>query len=85
LATVNKVRKYLCSRTPRVFLLLVELGFVHTVLSELRTRLQISGAERRLLDLLVQCARGRGLLKARGKAADGLDPRAGRRPSAEPG
>ncbi|HVE91147.1 MAG TPA: IS1182 family transposase [Actinomycetota bacterium] len=42
-------------------------GFDHTVLSEFRTRLLLGGAERRLLDLLVACARDRGLLKARGR------------------
>ena len=42
-------------------------GFDHTVLSEFRTRLLIGGAERRLLDLLLECARDRGLLKARGR------------------
>ena len=42
-------------------------GFDHTVLSECRTRLLSGGAERRRLDLLVQCARDRGLLKARGR------------------
>src|SRR5947209_3236889 len=46
---------------------LTDPGFDHTVLSEFRTRLLIGGAERRLLDLLVQCARDRGLLKARGR------------------
>jgi transposase len=46
---------------------LTDSGFDHTVLSEFRTRLLIGGAERRLLDLLVGCARDRGLLKARGR------------------
>src|SRR5215210_9093006 len=46
---------------------LTDAGFDHTVLSEFRTRLLLGGAERRLLDLLVQCARDRGLLKARGR------------------
>lgn len=46
---------------------LTDPGFDHTVLSEFRTRLLIGGAERRLLDLLVDCARGRGLLKGRGR------------------
>src|SRR6266516_1945008 len=42
---------------------LTDPGFDHTVLSEFRTRLLIGGAARRLLDLLVDCARDRGLLK----------------------
>ena len=46
---------------------LADAGFDHTVLSEFRTRLVVGGAERRLLDLLLQCARDRGLLKARGR------------------
>src|SRR5215211_2909665 len=46
---------------------LTDPGFDHTVLSEFRTRLLSGGAERRLLDLLVECARDRGLLKARGR------------------
>ena len=46
---------------------LTDAGFDHTVLSEFRTRLLVGGAERRLLDLLLQCARDRGLLKARGR------------------
>ena len=46
---------------------LTDPGFDHSVLSEFRTRLLIGGAERRLLDLLVDCARDRGLLKARGR------------------
>ena len=46
---------------------LTDAGFDHTVLSEFRTRLLIGGAERRLLDLLVCCARDRGWLKARGR------------------
>ena len=46
---------------------LTDAGFDHTVLSEFRTRLLVGGAERRLLDLLVRCARDRGLLKARGR------------------
>jgi transposase len=46
---------------------LTDPGFDHTVLSEFRTRLLIGGAERRLLDLLVDCARDRGLLKVRGR------------------
>jgi transposase len=46
---------------------LTDAGFDHTVLSEFRTRLLLGGAERRLLDLLLQCARDRGLLKARGR------------------
>jgi transposase len=46
---------------------LTDPGFDHTVLSEVRTRLLSGGAERRLLDLLVQCARDRGLLKVRGR------------------
>src|SRR2546421_8578907 len=46
---------------------LTDPGFDHTVLSEFRSRLLIGGAERRLLDLLVDCARDRGLLKVRGR------------------
>src|SRR3954466_4443110 len=46
---------------------LTDPGFDHTVLSEFRTRLLIGGAERRLLDLLVDRARDRGLLKGRGR------------------
>jgi transposase len=46
---------------------LTDAGFDHTVLSEFRTRLLIGDAERRLLDLLLRCARDRGLLKARGR------------------
>ena len=46
---------------------LTDAGFDHTVLSEFRTRLLVGGAERRLLDLLLRCARDRGLLKARGR------------------
>jgi len=46
---------------------LADPGFDHTVLSEFRTRLLMGGAERRLLDLLLRCARDRGLLKARGR------------------
>src|SRR5215212_2303641 len=46
---------------------LTDPGFDHTVLSEFRTRVLIGGAERRLLDLLVDCARDRGLLKVRGR------------------
>ena len=46
---------------------LTDAGFDHTVLSEFRTRLLLGGAERRLLDLLLRCARDRGLLKARGR------------------
>jgi len=46
---------------------LTDPGFDHSVLSEFRTRLLIGGAERRLLDLLVDCARDRGLLTVRGR------------------
>src|SRR5215218_4217628 len=46
---------------------LTDAGFDHTVLSEFRSRVLGGGAERRLLDLLVDCARDRGLLKARGR------------------
>jgi transposase len=46
---------------------LTDAGFGHTVLSEFRTRLLIGGAERRLLDLLLRCARDRGLLMVRGR------------------
>src|SRR5215210_6383632 len=46
---------------------LTDPGFDHTVLSEFRTRLLVGGAERRLLDVLLRCARERGLLQARGR------------------
>jgi transposase len=46
---------------------LTDAGFDHTVLSEFRSRLLVGGAERRLLDVLLRCARDRGLLKARGR------------------
>src|SRR5438270_7696565 len=42
---------------------LADPGFDHTVLSEFRTRLVASGAEERLLDLVLQQARARGWLK----------------------
>src|SRR5215208_6229794 len=46
---------------------LTDPGFDHTVLSEFRTRLLVGGAERRRLDVLLRCARERGLLQARGR------------------
>jgi transposase len=42
-------------------------GFDHTVLSEFRTRLVQTGAEHRLLDVLLDEAKARGWLKARGR------------------
>jgi transposase len=48
-------------------LALTDAGFDHTVLSEFRQRLVAGGAERRLLDLLLDRFRERGLLKTRGK------------------
>src|ERR671929_1487785 len=42
-------------------------GFDHTVLSEFRSRLVESGAERLLLDVLLERFRQRGLLQARGR------------------
>ncbi len=45
---------------------LTDPGFDHTVLSEFRTRLVASGAEHRLLDILLEQARTRGWLKTRG-------------------
>jgi transposase len=47
-------------------LALTAAGFDHTVLSEFRQRLVADGAERRLLDLLLERFRERGLLKSRG-------------------
>lgn len=45
---------------------LTDPGFDHTVLSEFRTRLVAGGAEQRLLDIVLEHARGRGWLKTRG-------------------
>jgi transposase len=45
---------------------LTDPGFDHTVLSEFRTRLVAGGAEQRLLDLVLEQARGRGWLTTRG-------------------
>ena len=59
-------------------------GFDHSVLCEFRARLVEGGAEERLLGRLLEACRARGLLKARGPAADRLDPRAGLHPGAEP-
>ena len=42
-------------------------GFDHTVLSEFRSRLVAGNAEQRLLDLLLECCRAGGWLKARGR------------------
>jgi len=46
---------------------LIDPGFDHTVLSEFRSRLIEGGAERLLLDTLLQRLRDRGLVKARGR------------------
>jgi transposase len=46
---------------------LTDPGFDHTVLSEFRTRLLAGGAERQLLDTLLNWARLFGVLKARGR------------------
>ena len=46
---------------------LIDPGFDHTVLSEFRSRLVEGGAERLLLDTLLQHLRDRGLVKARGR------------------
>lgn len=46
---------------------LIDPGFDHTVLSEFRTRLVEGGAERLLLDTLLQRLRDRGLVKAKGR------------------
>ena len=46
---------------------LIDPGFDHTVLSEFRSRLIEGGAERLLLDTLLQHLRDRGLVKARGR------------------
>ena len=46
---------------------LIDTGFDHTVLSEFRSRLIDGGAERLLLDTLLQHLRDRGLVKARGR------------------
>jgi transposase len=48
-------------------LALTDPGFDHTVLSEFRTRLVEGGAERLLLDALLERLRERGLVKARGR------------------
>jgi transposase len=45
---------------------LTDPGFDHTVLSEFRTRLVAGRAEQRVLDLVLEQARGRGWLKTRG-------------------
>jgi transposase len=52
------------------YLLSLELedrGFHYSVLSEFRTRLIEGGVERMLFDTLLECLKGQGLLKARGK------------------
>ena len=46
---------------------LIDPGFDHTVLSEFRSRLIKGGAERQLLDTLLQRLRDRGLVKAKGR------------------
>src|ERR1700740_810695 len=46
---------------------LIDPGFDHTVLSEFRSRLVEGGAERLLLDTLLQRLRDRGLVKAKGR------------------
>jgi transposase len=46
---------------------LTDPGFDHTVLSEFRSRLVEGGAERLLLDALLQCLRDQDLVKARGR------------------
>ncbi len=46
---------------------LTDAGFDFSILSEFRSRLLAAGAERRLLDLLLEQLRTRGWIKARGK------------------
>jgi transposase len=46
---------------------LIDPGFDHTVLSEFRSRLVEGGAERLLLDTLLQRLRDHGLVKAKGR------------------
>ena len=46
---------------------LIDPGFDHTVLSEFRSRLIKGGAERQLLDTLLQRLRDQGLVKAKGR------------------
>ena len=46
---------------------LTDPGFDHTVLSEFRSRLVEGGAERLLLDILLQRLRDRGLVKTKGR------------------
>jgi transposase len=46
---------------------LIDSGFDHTVLSEFRSRLIEGGAERLLLDTLLQRLRDHGLVKAKGR------------------
>ena len=46
---------------------LTDVGFDHTVLSEFRTRLLAHGAQGRLFDVVLELARGRGLLKGGGR------------------
>ena len=45
---------------------LIDPGFDHTVLSEFRSRLIEGGAERLLLDTLLQCLPDHGLVRAKG-------------------
>ena len=54
---------------------LIDPGFDHTVLSEFRSRLIEGGAERLLLDTLLQHLRDRGLVKAKGRQRTELDTR----------
>ena len=46
---------------------LIDPGFDHTVLSEFRSRLVKGGAERQLLDTLLQRLRDQGLVRAKGR------------------
>ena len=46
---------------------LIDPGFDHTVLSEFRSRFMEGGAERPLLDTLLQRLRDQGLVKANGR------------------
>jgi transposase len=48
---------------------LTDPGFAASVLSEFRTRLVAGSAEQRLLDLILERFKARGLLKARGASA----------------
>ena len=63
---------------------LIDPGFDHTVLSEFRSRLIDGGAERLLLDTLLQHLRDRGLVKARGRQRTELDARVGGCARAQP-